>query len=1020
MKYSKSDEARRDKGPPVIEKVNFSPDGFVLNFEGKNFRGTSLVQVKGEFLGDKQDNEVIKQFIRKDSLDKRVRKQKEGKICYENLKVRKDEKIAFLECFCRYRGMKVRENIESRKECEERIKNNDGVFGGFTLEEGHKVSINFENVFDFKHGQRRPKEDKGYNLRMIAGGIYDFIITNTYGSTSGRLIIDFKDGSITTDKIADNAVTNEKIKDGAITTDKLKIDGVEEGQFLIFNGTNWAGKTFEGMEYRGAWNIKSDRTQEFGPIGNDVSPKGHYYIVNTPGFTLDSNIEIINCRKNGECEWFAGDWIVSDGRQWQRVTNTGKVTGFKGSKDEKPRIGIIEAKKDDYTWNQIDKSVSKVSDITDVHTRPATEGQILQWDSSEEKWSPTTIKIESKDIVDNTITSEDIADGAITSEKLARGSVKSEQIESGAITTEKLKENSVTTAKIEDGAVTTAKLADDSVTSIKLEDSSIREEKIANGAVTSSKLANDSVVSSKIPANTIVTEKIADGAVTSEKIKDGAITKMKLANGAIVTEKFANGAVTAAKVPDGAISTAKLGNGSITTEKIADANVTKEKIADGAVTTEKLASDSVTADKLPNEVITSSKLANEAVTTEKIANGNVTTAKIADGAVTSAKFAAGSITTVKIPDSGITTNKLANGAVTTLKIADGNVTSNKIADSGITTSKLANGSVTSSKIQSGTIVDSDISTNAAISRSKIAVGTKGHIIVNDASGKLSSKAVLSISEGGTGSTTAEQARINLGVKIGTDVQAYSSRLNDISSMSPSANKFVGVNSGKLELKSSDAVRQEMELGTKSQLVVKTNGNVGVGTTSPSAKLDVNGTVKVRGDLDMSSKRVKNIAEPQQNTDGVPLGWLQTKITNLSSPFYFIQRISLDNFGNGNYVNWSSGGTTAAKSSNADTTVNLSNTEIKILQDGVYSFTFQGLFKDSSDSTQLHELNIQVKVGSGSWQTISKPKTQGNTMFVGDAIAKNTGNGLSVRLKNNSGHKVKLETLQVTMSRIGDL
>ena len=42
------------------------------------------------------------------------------------------------------------------------------------------------------------------------------------------------------------------------------------------------------------------------------------------------------------------------------------------------------------------------------------------------------------------------------------------------------------------------------------------------------------------------------------------------------------------------------------------------------------------------------------------------------------------------------------------------------------------------------------------------------------------------------------------------------------------------------------------------------------------------------------------------------------------------------------------------------------------------------------------------------------------MIVGDAIAKNTGSGLSVRLRNNSGHTVKLETLQVTMSRIGDL
>lgn len=57
-------------------------------------------------------------------------------------------------------------------------------------------------------------------------------------------------------------------------------------------------------------------------------------------------------------------------------------------------------------------------------------------------------------------------------------------------------------------------------------------------------------------------------------------------------------------------------------------------------------------------------------------------------------------------------------------------------------------------IGAGTLVDADLSASAAISRSKIATGTPNHVLINDASGNLSSEAVLSISRGGTNSGTA--------------------------------------------------------------------------------------------------------------------------------------------------------------------------------------------------------------------------------------------------------------------------
>ncbi|OJV26824.1 MAG: hypothetical protein BGO32_08210 [Bacteroidetes bacterium 37-13] len=58
---------------------------------------------------------------------------------------------------------------------------------------------------------------------------------------------------------------------------------------------------------------------------------------------------------------------------------------------------------------------------------------------------------------------------------------------------------------------------------------------------------------------------------------------------------------------------------------------------------------------------------------------------------------------------------------------------------------ITNSAVTSNKILDGTIVDADISSIAAISRSKIATGSANQIVINDGSGNLSSTASVPVS-----------------------------------------------------------------------------------------------------------------------------------------------------------------------------------------------------------------------------------------------------------------------------------
>ena len=100
-----------------------------------------------------------------------------------------------------------------------------------------------------------------------------------------------------------------------------------------------------------------------------------------------------------------------------------------------------------------------------------------------------------------------------------------------------------------------------------------------------------------------------------------------------------------------------------------------------------------------------------------------------------------------------------------------NASSGGVADAGITTIKLADGSVTDSKIATG------------ISKSKVGLSNVENISISTWSGTSSlttvgiitsgtwSGTAISLNNGGTGATTAAAARNNLGLVIGTNVQA---------------------------------------------------------------------------------------------------------------------------------------------------------------------------------------------------------------------------------------------------------
>jgi hypothetical protein len=100
-----------------------------------------------------------------------------------------------------------------------------------------------------------------------------------------------------------------------------------------------------------------------------------------------------------------------------------------------------------------------------------------------------------------------------------------------------------------------------------------------------------------------------------------------------------------------------------------------------------------------------------------------------------------------------------------------NASSGGVADAGITNIKLADGAVTDSKIATG------------ISKSKVGLGNVENVAISSWAGTSSlttvgiitsgtwSGTAISLNNGGTGATTAAAARTNLGLVIGTNVQA---------------------------------------------------------------------------------------------------------------------------------------------------------------------------------------------------------------------------------------------------------
>eukprot|EP01029_Cantina_marsupialis_P017243 TRINITY_DN3867_c0_g1_i1.p1 TRINITY_DN3867_c0_g1~~TRINITY_DN3867_c0_g1_i1.p1 ORF type:complete len:1663 (+),score=332.82 TRINITY_DN3867_c0_g1_i1:7805-12793(+) len=427
---------------------------------------------------------------------------------------------------------------------------------------------------------------------------------------------------------------------------------------------------------------------------------------------------------------------------------------------------------------------------------------------------------------------------------------------------------------------------------------------IGNSKVTNAKIADDAVTSAKIgTAGAGDADKVlsTDGSgnpqweaksnFASSTLTDGQIfvgNDLNVATGVTPSGDvtITNAGVTT--IGTGTVNSGKIADGQVMTADIANLNVTEGKIAANAVSNTKIANDAVTtakigtagladADKILTTTATGdpqweakSNFASSTLTNGQILVGDGT--NVATGVTPTGDVTISNTGVTTIGANKITSGKITDGEVKTADIANLNVTEDKLAASAVTNGKIADNAVTTSKIGTAGAGDADkvLTTTAAGDPQWEAKSALGDDLGNHTATqniKLSGN-YLSNDGGNEGIFVATDGKVGIGTNtpssplhISQNVTADQGLLivesNDpdifFNDTDGGYNTFTfknnNVNTWAFGRNSSDnfyITRFNTTWDDNTFNIIKSTGNIGIGTNTPGAKLEIAGQVKITG------------------------------------------------------------------------------------------------------------------------------------------------------------------------------
>lgn len=145
-------------------------------------------------------------------------------------------------------------------------------------------------------------------------------------------------------------------------------------------------------------------------------------------------------------------------------------------------------------------------------------------------------------------------------------------------------------------------------------------------------------------------------------------------------------------------------------------------------------------------------------------------------------------------------------------------------------------------------------TSGTVSDSRLPATMAGKTLttVTISSGTITGITDLAIADGGTGASTAANARTNLGLAIGTDVQAYDPQLTDVAGLTPGDGNFIVGDGTNFITESGATARTSLGLGSiatqDANNVTITGGSISGVTFAYTTPLTIPGTSSSTGEI----------------------------------------------------------------------------------------------------------------------------------------------------------------------------